>query len=403
MKYRYWRRGVAIALAAMCGISALPASETVRAADDPVTLPKPAYLWDFETVNDKAVSNSGSVAEAPAQLKGTAAIAEEKRTIGDQTYSKDSNHVLKLAGGDKGSSYADLPADIYSGISSSTGLTWSFWMKADKDVVRYSRVFSSVNSSSKNEFAYTPFDEDSVWAMIFDDGDVYRQTYGSEPEKGIWNYITVSISEDRVVCYVNGEKVPSSMGAGSQEILKNRLDALPTLVKNSLGRTNSTWSDKDCEAELDDVALYQKVLTAEEVAALARTYGFDPKIRETEKAQEGIYQTGEELTQVESLTTTSVDFKNMVKIWTDDKGKYYYSVSRNGKPVIECSALGLKTKTVDFTEGAALDEASVQLDTGKETYDLIQGSTSHVDSVLSETQSLLFSSLFSIPKLHFHL
>lgn len=54
--------------------------------------------------------------------------------------------------------------------------------------------------------------------------------------------------------------------------------------------TTSTWTDADCTAQLDDVALYNSALTASQTADLARGYGLQPSgPKELPDASEGSY------------------------------------------------------------------------------------------------------------------
>lgn len=387
MKKRTWP---VKALAAVLAATLLPWSQNLAFAEDEpldqavygteAELPAPAYLWDFEGVSEGIAGNKGSVSGGDAVLHG--ALAQQSGiSIGGQDYAAEGNFVLDLAGGDKGTSYVELPSGLYDGVSAQTGFTWSFWMKPDTEIVSYSRVLSSSNSSSKREFAYAPFAADKVWNVIFDDNNYYRHVYGTEPQKGIWSYITITISGDQAVCYVNGDESASSIGAGNADILKERLNEIPSFTNHALGKTTSTWPDKDAKVQLDDVAFYKNALTAEQVAGLARSYGLEPAgPRKIQDAQEGLYGIGKKpLVQVPDLTASSDNGENTVKIWKDEEERYYYSVSRNGKTVIECSALGLTTKTADLTAGLALDAASIEKKQGRESYASLQGSVSKVE------------------------
>lgn len=353
------------------------------------TLPKPQYFWDFNSVSGTAVNSSGTAANANATLRGTAKTEQSQITIGDETYGEaEGNSVLVLSGGSCGSSYVDLPASLYSGVTSGTGLTWSFWMKPDSSVGSYTRVFSSSNGGSDGshgrEFAYAPYADDKYWNLIFDDGSQYMHIYGTEPEKAVWNYITVTVSKSEVVFYINGDKCASTIKTGSASLLESRLNELKTFTNHSLGKTNSDWGNPDCKVQLDDVAIYNSVLTEAEVAELARTYGLEPEgPKESQNAGEGTYGTeGKQLTQIENATIKQG--KNTVKIWKDADNSYYYSVTKDGKVVIECSAIGLNTKAADLTKGMALDESSIRTTSGTEDYDIIQGSTSHVNKAYKQ-------------------
>lgn len=121
-----------------------------------------------------------------------------------------------------------------------------------------------------------------------------------------------------------------------------------------------------------------------EAADPERTYGLEPEDpRARQAAGEGTYGTeGKQLTQIENAVITQG--KNTVKIWKDADNSYYYSVTKDGKVIIECSAIGLKTEAADLTKGMVLDESSIRTTSGTEDYDLLQGSTSHVNKVYKQ-------------------
>lgn len=365
-------------LASAQEVSAGEGSEAETAVQED-SLPQPAYFWDFEDAGGGSLDNQGTAGGA-AVLHG----ADTKKSaiaIGANSYAGSNNSVLSLKGGAKGTSYVELPDNLYQGITAETGLTWAFWMKPDAGIGSYSRLFSSIGGSNRGEFAYAPFAEDKQWNLIFDDDNIYRQIYGKEPEKGVWSYVTVTVSGDKVEFYLNGEKCASSILAGNSSLLPNKLNDLASFNSHALGKTTSRWTDKDCAAELDDVALYHKALTAAQVADLARDYGLEPEgPRMPQDAQEGLYGTQKErLSRVNELMSASPDGANQVKIWKDNENRYYYSVSRNGKTVIECSALGITTKDADLVSGMELDAASISERTGTEEYELLQGSVSKVN------------------------
>lgn len=387
LKRKLGKKVLAAALALALTVSAaevLPGGGvSVKAA----SIPEAAYKWTFEDATGTEAANSGSVSGGAASLKGTAKIQEEQLKIADKTYSTAANHVLTLSGGAKGSSYAELPKELYDGISSQTGVTWSFWMKAATDVASYSRLFSSADSANGQEFAFAPFANDSVWNLIFDSGSDYKQVFNEEPEKGIWNLITVTVSAQDVKFYKNGVLTESNCGSGSANVLKERLDNLGSLVNHALGKTCSTWTDNDCAVSLDDVSVYKTALTAAQVKEIAEGYGLDttqqakPPVTADVSDDDG----SDGLTEIEALKTMSKDNSITLRIWKDSSDRYYYSAYRNGAVMIQCSPIGLVTKAEDLSQGLAFDEAQVQKTEGKEEYDWVQGSSSHVSKAYAQT------------------
>ncbi len=90
------------------------------------------------------------------------------------------------------------------------------------------------------------------------------------------------------------------------------------------------------------------------------------------------------LTEVTKLKANSVDGKIEVRIWHNAENRYYYSAYRNGQVTLKCAPLGLVAKSVDLSKGLQLDEESIQIVKGKEEYDWIQGSSSHVSKEYQE-------------------
>ena len=333
---------------------------------------QPVYQWNFETMEGETVENAGTASQGSALLKGTAKVDPAVVEMAGKKYSSDTNHVLKLAGGAKGSSYVELPNNLYEGINEKTGLTWSFWMKPDSGISSYSRLFSSADSQNKNEFAFAPHSS-------------YRHIFNTEPEKNAWNLVTITVSADEVKFYVNGALAESTCGGGDSQVLTSRLSSISSLVNNALGKTCSTWTDADCAVQLDDVSLYDKALTADQVKAVAEGYGIDVS-QQKPPVEEIVQDDGSAgMTEIKELETASVDGSNVVRIWTDSSQKYYYSAYRNGQVVMKCAPLGLVTKGVDLSRSLVLDKDSIKKTKGKEEYDWIQGSSNHVSKEYQET------------------
>lgn len=345
----------------------------------------PDYFWDFENAADNTVQNKGTAGEGDAQLKGTAKTEAAEVKIGEKTYSKDGNKVLVLSGGEKGSSYAELPAELYKGVTADTGFTYSFWAKTDKAVGNYTRAISSANAGEGDEFAYAPYAEDKVWNVIFDGSNVYRSIYTAEPAKDIWNLITFTVTKQGVTFYVNGEEAASSVTAGGETELTARLNGMEALVKNSLGKTSSGWGDPDCAVLLDDVSLYKKALTAKQVAEIANAYGFHVTPKEEEN-----YGSASQLTDgtvvfpVENVSVTSPDKTLTTQLMTDDKtGRFFYTTAKNGTTVLQASQLGIKT-SIDFTKDMVYVENSLSETEGVESYTMTSGSKGQVSDAYKE-------------------
>ncbi len=376
--------GIIAAAVTSTSIGWILPSKPIKAEEEVSNTLRPDYLWDFEDVTDSA-SNKGTAGTGDALLKGNAKTEEAEIVIGEKIYSKNGNNVLVLSGGSKGSSYVELPAELYKGITADTGFTYSFWAKTDKTVGSYTRAISSANSEESDEFAYAPYAQDRVWNVIFDGSNVYRSIYTAEPEKDIWNLITFTVTKQGITFYVNGEETGSSITAGGEAELTARLNGMEALVKNSLGKTSSGWNDPDCAVSLDDVSLYKRALTAKEVAELAGTYGFSVTPQEEEDYGSATQLTdGTAVSSVENISVTSPDGTLKTQLMTDNKtGRFFYTTAKNGTTVLQASQLGIKT-SVDFTKDMTYVENSLKETEGTENYTLTSGSKEEISDAYKE-------------------
>ena len=338
------------------------------------------YQWTFDNISGKNAANVGTAGAGNAVLQGTAKAEAADIKIGDKTYSQAGNKVLILSGGAKGSSYADLPADIYKGVTAETGFTWSFWMKPDQNVGSYTRAISSATAEGGDEFAYAPYAADQVWNVNFDSTNIYRAIYSAEPAKAAWSLITVTVTEDDITFYINGEEVGSTVTAGGQTELKARLNSMESLVQNALGKTSSSWGDPDCAVSLDDVSLYKRALTAKEVAEIANSYGFSASTQEKQELGAADELTdGTKVSPVEDLSVTSPDGTLETKIMTDSKtGRFFYTTAKNGVTILQASQLGLVTKDADFTKDLVYVQGSAKITKGTEEYKLTSGTKDQI-------------------------
>lgn len=339
---------------------------------------RPDYHLDFENASD-------------VSLKGSAKIEADAISLNGKNYGKEGNHVLTLSGGAKGSSYVELPSDLYQGVSSDTGFTYAFWMKTAKNVGNYSRFISSAKKDGSDEFSYAPYAADKVWNVIFDVSNLYREVYETEPAKEVWNYIAFSVSAEEVAMYVNGERVNSFSSAGGMNELKERLDSMSDLTVNAIGKTCSEWSDTDCKAQVDDFSFYKRALNDKEVAQMANeTYGFEASVKEeTSDGERDTYTDGTKLSEVSQASLTSPDGKTEVKLWSKESdGSYYYSADRDGENVLNASMLGVKTKSVDLTQNMKVKKVTVS-EEKTDSYELPAGKTEKVSDSYKEMRVVL--------------
>ncbi len=375
-----WKRILSMLVAFTMAVTVIPAfnAQKAKASEDTDgEAVSASYCWDFESISGGKVSNSGTEQEGDAILQGTASVEEDSVGIGDKNYKKAGNKVLVLSGGAKGSSYVDLPASLYKGVSAKTGFSYSFWIKPDTSVGSYSRVISSADSGSSNEFAFAPYASDKVWNVLFDDSNIVRAPMPAEPSKNAWSFVTFTVNADEVTFYLNGEEQGTC--ADSTNLTK-RLNSMETLVKNALGRTYSNWTDPDAKVKLDDVCLYRTALTKTQVESIAKEQG----IQVVEKTEAG---GANELTDGTAVSDTGITVAKgdvSAKIVEDKTtGRYFITASRAGKVILDASQLGMKAST-DFTKDMSYVENSVQTVSGKDEYTLTTGANREISDVYEE-------------------
>lgn len=370
---------LSVVLALSMALSLCPATsiagETVKAAEVSV---KVAYCLDFENLSDGKISNNGTEQMGEAVLKGTAKIQTDSVAVGTKNYKSEENHVLVLDGGSKGSSFVELPSSLYKGITSKTGFSYSFWIKPDSSVGSYSRVISSVNANSLDEFAFAPYASDKVWNVVFDDTDVVRAPMASEPEKNVWSFVVFTVNNEEVTFYINGEE----KGSFSDSInLPKRLDGMEKLVNNALGKTCSKWTDKDAKVNLDDLCLYKSALSQAEVESLAKAQGFEVTGQSSEKGG------ANELTDGTPVTDTNLKVSHgdiTAKIVEDkNTGRYFITASKGEKTLVDASQLGI-TASADLTKNMSYVEGSEKSVSGLDEYKLTTGAKREVKETYEE-------------------
>lgn len=344
----------------------------------------PEYRWTFETVSGKNITGTGTVASQDATLNGTAAIVAESVKDDDGEYLGSGNHVLSLGGGTKGSSYVTLPSDMYQGISSDTGFTFSFWVKPDTGYASYSRILSSVNAAGKDEFAFSAYASDSVWNVLFDDTNTVLAPMLTEPVKGKWNFVTFTVAEDEVVFYLNG----ASVGSYSSTSLSSRLDGMKDLINNVIGMTVSKWTDPDAKCMIDDLCLYYRTLNKTQVKTLAEEYGIT--VKELPSQDKG---GANELPDGTKLTDTAISLSygdvHAKMVENKENGTFYFTADKHNQVALNASSIGIVTNEDDLSSNLELVEDSVITRDGTDEYELTTGNTRSITDPYREVSFVL--------------
>ena len=226
----------------------------------------PVYSFDFED----GTAGKGT-------FEGKASVKED--------YNK--GKVLSLEGGSM-----TLPQDLFSKLGTD-GFTISMWVKADSDTGNYTKVFDASNAPLGKSYSGHNWSEpDFAFAA---GGDVYDMTlYVGDPQtecasktklkydehisRTKWQHMVVSISPDDYKIYFDGKEVSYADAQGSTQAVKTVLpklfadNYLASLKYASIGKSYYT-SDANFKGLVDDINFYAKALSADETAALYKSYG----------------------------------------------------------------------------------------------------------------------------------
>ena len=343
------------------------------------------------------ISNAGS-AEGDAVIRGNAASV---------SYDADrKSDVLNLSGSSFGSGWLQLPQEIVSGCKN--GFSFSMRFKLASDAGDYTRLyqFATVPLGTGNSGSYNSPDlsmdlnrNANFRATVFAgsgsttaNDDAHRSIFTVSAGRDTdWHQLTVTYSPDGAVYYLDGKALSVEESESSPY--------LGTVCKNLFGENlisgytycgigHSLYSDSDLRAKVDDVAVYDRVLTAAQAAALpddpAYLYTFEedtvtmPDPSAAGDPENGTTPNGTAVTSNPALQTVSPDGSLVMKLWRDAGGSYYYSVEKNGDTVIYPSKLGLVTNTADLSSGFAADVPEAAITEHDSEYDMPYGKHMHI-------------------------
>ena len=345
MKHKLTRAVTAVAAAAVLGAGTLPAIPTSMAA----------------VRTETAVKSIGK-SDSQAYLRGGAAIVKDSELGSD---------VLSLKGGSFGAGWLELPELFKSGCDS--GFTFSMKYKLNSDSANYSRLFQfatvpfgtgNAPSYSSPDISVDVKDKTAFRASIFAgtgdstlNDDKHRAIFdlSAKPDSGKWHELMLVCTPEAATYYIDGDKVgyeadtiTDTMNSLFSEKILNKY------IYNSIG--HSLYSDNDISMSVDDVQFYDAAVGPNSDTLPLYAYSFDgdtvtkQEIEITE--EEGKSRTGATVTSIPAMTTTSPTGKLVTKIWYDNNGSYYYSVSKeSGETVISPSKMGIVLSNEDLSSG----------------------------------------------------
>lgn len=349
-------------------------------------------------------------AEAASQgSEKTAAVIRglNASVVHDSTLDSD---VLDLKGGSFGASWLQLPSLFESGCED--GFTFSMKVQLDKDNDDYVKLYQFAPipfgtgvtpSYSSPDISVDLNTKESYRCAVFAGKGTATENDGKHraifpvdaaPDSGKWHEVTVVYSKETLTFYLDGTAAANGKSDNLSDTLGSLFgeNLLSSYIYNAVG--HSLYNDNDLRAKVDDVAFYDYALSASQVKSLpddARfLYTFESDtITEGEISSEPettVTFDGTQIRSVPELQTSSPDGTLITKMWTDDKGRWYYSAHKTSGgvtgTVIEPSKLGIVTTTEDLSSGLSLQSSSTtEVD---ETYSMLYGKHSTIRNHYNE-------------------
>ena len=297
MKKKMWRTG-------LCGLTACSMLFTMPAlawaADEPQNTNIDNGLiayYDFENVNEKKVPNVQGEEKYAGTLSGDNVSVEDGTLFGKS---------LKFTEGTQG--VMTIPQIMNTGEKS---YSVSMWFKYDTTTDRGGKktVLLQQNGAGRT---FLQFTSDNKYATYVNQTDVFSdKTFDAKQ----WQHVTITYDTDtkKVTFYVNGES-DGEKAAGNAET-----NALTDLL---IGRHKNAGNDPlSMRGLVDEIRVYDKVLTAEEAKAVYESKAgamLFPQLQETLKEAKALDESGslgaeveeakvlkEAITEAEKLTSQS--------------------------------------------------------------------------------------------------
>ena len=179
-----------------------------------------------------------------------------------------------FAGGDNGTSYLQLPSDVFQNVSDKTGITVATWVNLNKGSNVWERIFDF----GKGEQGPYLFLTRQLRGTLSAEGDLVVDP-GRGFATGEWMHIALSVAGTRggtlssagPIVYVNGEKIAdgsiSQTSSGNYAKLRSWFDSFTdpaNYSQNYIGRSQYA-ADADFAGSLSDFRIYQAGLTMDEV------------------------------------------------------------------------------------------------------------------------------------------
>lgn len=242
---------LAVILAVACTFSGIYLPP-VQAEDTVSQIPEEGLTgyWNFDDA-DQPMANSVAGSDLTGELSGTAVSVQQSETAGR-------GGVLRF--GERGAQNSEMR--IADAINSGNEFSISLWVNN-----------SSAQNSSLNTIILQQ--SDSGRSLLFRNNDQYityisgaNKTLGASTGSDVWEHLVLVKSGNtasyNIALYVNGVK------AGEQSLNAGRVDALTDLI---IGAHKSASDKGQFVGDIDEIRLYNRVLTEDEITALYENPG----------------------------------------------------------------------------------------------------------------------------------
>lgn len=241
------------------------ASSVVPAMADTVSADIESGLIGYYTFDDTLKNNVG---EGSAKLHGGAGDTWNADATGTPTYAEGKNgKAYSFTGDVNGKKGEGLELDVKMPAE----YTISYWVNPDTVNSATSMVFVPIDldnglNIADNWFGKT-FPTVRIWGASAATADSYIDNWQEEADSlcNVWTYITLTgNSEGKTVLYINGK----SVGEGS---------SIAGAFKDMYMYLGINFWDPSFDGMMDDVAVYNRALSADDVAALYEKNGVPVK------------------------------------------------------------------------------------------------------------------------------
>jgi hypothetical protein len=234
--------------------------------------------WDLETgsgttaFDQSTTGNDGTLVNTPTWQtsglapvpSGTTADLEFSGEVGDDT------------GVDTDEDYVSIPANSVYDFGASTDFSVALWIKTTATVTQNPIGQGDAANSSGGEHWELIVNDAGYLAAFIDDGTntkyvggpTFDSNDGPQVNDGQWHHIAVTFDRDgNAIRYIDGSAVNETVDISNVGDISND-EILAIGQRGNVGALGKTF-DSPFDGRIDEVRLYDQVLTAEEVSGLA--------------------------------------------------------------------------------------------------------------------------------------